>query len=105
MHSLLVGAGISDRAIPGDDPVAGAVTDGSLGYDVRDFRGEPERKGHRYNTAPAYYLGHPASFWVTAVRLPRHLGPLPAPSGRGAGHAELEHGDLKSTLEKELAQS
>jgi len=29
---------------------------------------EPERKGRRPNTAPAYYLGHPAALWITAMR-------------------------------------
>ena len=33
MNSLLVGIGISDRAPPGDDPVADAVTAEALGYD------------------------------------------------------------------------
>jgi alkanesulfonate monooxygenase SsuD/methylene tetrahydromethanopterin reductase-like flavin-dependent oxidoreductase (luciferase family) len=33
MNSLLVGVGISDRAGPGDDPVADAVTAEALGYD------------------------------------------------------------------------
>jgi alkanesulfonate monooxygenase SsuD/methylene tetrahydromethanopterin reductase-like flavin-dependent oxidoreductase (luciferase family) len=33
MNSLLVGVGISDRAAPGDDPVADAVTAEALGYD------------------------------------------------------------------------
>jgi alkanesulfonate monooxygenase SsuD/methylene tetrahydromethanopterin reductase-like flavin-dependent oxidoreductase (luciferase family) len=34
MNSLLVGVGISDRAAPGDDPVADAVSAEALGYDV-----------------------------------------------------------------------
>ena len=33
MNALLVGVGISDRAAPGDDPVADAVTAEALGYD------------------------------------------------------------------------
>lgn len=33
MNSLLVGGGISDRATPGDGPVADAVTAEALGYD------------------------------------------------------------------------
>jgi hypothetical protein len=32
-----------------------------------------ERKGRRPNTAPAYYLGHPADLWITAMR-PRRRG-------------------------------
>jgi hypothetical protein len=34
MNSLLVGVGISDRAAPGDDPVADAVTAEAAGYDA-----------------------------------------------------------------------
>ena len=33
VNSLLVGVGISDRAAPGDDPAADAVTAEALGYD------------------------------------------------------------------------
>jgi len=33
MNSLLIGVGIADRAAPGDDPVADAVTAEALGYD------------------------------------------------------------------------
>ena len=33
MNSLLVGLGISERAVPGDDPVADAITAEALGYD------------------------------------------------------------------------
>jgi hypothetical protein len=32
---------------------------------------EPERDARRPNTAPAYYLGHPAALWITAMRLRR----------------------------------
>jgi hypothetical protein len=35
------------------------------------FPAEPERKGRRPNTAPAYYLGHPAALWITAMRARR----------------------------------
>jgi hypothetical protein len=46
MNSLLVGVGISDRAAPGDDPVADAVTAEALGYDfVSAF-------DHRWPTRP-----------------------------------------------------
>jgi len=37
-------------------------------FALRDFPAEPERKAHRPNTAPAYYLGHPAGLWITAMR-------------------------------------
>jgi hypothetical protein len=35
---------------------------------LRHFPAEPQRKGSRPNTAPAYYLGHPAALWITAMR-------------------------------------
>jgi hypothetical protein len=42
----------------------------------RAFRARPDRKARRPNTSPAYYLGHPADVWLTAMR-PR---PRPAAS-------------------------
>ena len=33
-----------------------------------DVPAEPEREACRPNTAPAYYLGHPAVLWITAMR-------------------------------------
>jgi hypothetical protein len=42
--------------------------DGGVGFARPDFRGEPDRKGRRPNTAPAYYLGHPAGLWITVMR-------------------------------------
>ena len=41
---------------------------GGGGSARRDFPAEPEPKGRRPNTAPAYYLGHPAALWITAMR-------------------------------------
>ena len=38
-----------------------------LTWDSTDHH-EPERDARRPNTAPAYYLGHPASLWITAMR-------------------------------------
>jgi hypothetical protein len=35
---------------------------------LRHFPAGPQRKGSRPNTAPAYYLGHPAALWITAMR-------------------------------------
>jgi len=40
-------------------------TDGSA---VRHSPAEAERRHHRPNTAPAYYLGHPAALWITITR-------------------------------------
>ena len=42
--------------------------DGGGGSARRDFPAEPQRRGRRPNTAPAYYLGHPAARWITAMR-------------------------------------
>ena len=63
MDSLLVGVGISDRAAPGDDPVADAVTAEALGYDFVSAFDHPvadaltaETLGYRL--VPA--VGHPA---------------------------------------------
>ena len=43
-----------------------------------DVPAQPERDVRRPNTAPAYYLGHPAALWITAMR--RATGaPSPSP--------------------------
>jgi|SRR5579859_537761 len=42
--------------------------DGRGGFALRDHPAEPQRTGRRPNTAPAYYLGRPASVWITIVR-------------------------------------
>jgi hypothetical protein len=42
--------------------------DGKGGSALRDYPARPERKGRRPNTAPAYYLGHPAGLWITVMR-------------------------------------
>ena len=42
-----------------------AVADG---FAVRDFPAKAGRNARRPNTAPAYYLGHPAALWITAMR-------------------------------------
>ena len=44
---------------------------GAGGIAVLDFPAEPEPEISRPNTAPAYYLGHPARLWITVMR-PRH---------------------------------
>jgi hypothetical protein len=38
------------------------------GSALRDFPAAPGRTDRRPNTAPAYYLGHPAGLWITAMR-------------------------------------
>jgi hypothetical protein len=42
-----------------------------------DVPAEPERDARRPNTAPAYYLGHPAALWITAMS-PRRERTAPA---------------------------
>jgi hypothetical protein len=39
-----------------------------LPAEARDFPGASGRKARRPNTAPAYYLGHPARLWITVMR-------------------------------------
>jgi hypothetical protein len=41
---------------------------GGGGSALRPVPAEPERTGRRPNTAPAYYLGHPARLWITVMR-------------------------------------
>ena len=50
MNSLLVGVGISDRAAPGDDPVADAATAEALGYGAVPAAGHPVRTYPTYET-------------------------------------------------------
>ena len=41
---------------------------GGGGSHSGDVPVQPERDARRPNTAPAYYLGHPAALWITAMR-------------------------------------
>ena len=41
---------------------------GGGGSALRDFPAKPGWNARRPNTAPAYYLGHPAALWITAMR-------------------------------------
>jgi alkanesulfonate monooxygenase SsuD/methylene tetrahydromethanopterin reductase-like flavin-dependent oxidoreductase (luciferase family) len=50
MNALLAGVGISDRAAPGDDPVADAVTAEAVGYDFVSAAGHPVRTYPTYET-------------------------------------------------------
>ena len=50
--------------------------DGRGGFALRDVPAGAERKVRRPNTAPAYYLGHPAALWITVMR-PRRRGSTP----------------------------
>ena len=58
-------AAVTPRA--GRDSLQGS-RDGADGSAVRDFPAEPEPDFSRPNTAPAYYLGHPAALWITVMR-------------------------------------
>jgi hypothetical protein len=41
---------------------------GGGGSALLDVPAEPGQTARRPNTAPAYYLGHPAALWITAMR-------------------------------------
>jgi hypothetical protein len=47
--------------------------DGADGSAVGDIPADPQPGFSRPNTAPAYYLGHPARLWITVIR-PRRRG-------------------------------
>ena len=59
---------VTSRA--GRDSVQGSHDgrDGVGGIAVRHFPAKPEPEISRPNTAPAYYLGHPARLWITVMR-------------------------------------
>jgi hypothetical protein len=66
-------AAVTSRA--GRDSVPGSHDgrDGTDGSATRHFPAGPEPSFSRPNTAPAYYLGHPARLWITVMRPPcRH---------------------------------
>ena len=62
------GAAVTSRA--GRDSVQGRHDGrhGGGGSPSGDVPAKPERDARRPNTAPAYYLGHPAALWITAMR-------------------------------------
>jgi hypothetical protein len=53
------------------------------GSALRNHHAAPQRQDHRRNNTPAYYLGQPATVWITAMRPPR---------SRAASHHRLETG-------------
>ena len=68
MNSLLVGVGISDRAVPGDDPVADAVNAEAFGYDFVSAFDHPvadaaTAEALGYGALPA--AGHPVRTYPT----------------------------------------
>jgi hypothetical protein len=74
-------AGLGSRA--GRDSLRGHHDGG--GSVLRAFPGVPKRTARRPNSAPAYYLGHPARLWITVMRPHRGAGashhPMPAVTG------------------------
>jgi hypothetical protein len=68
-------AALKSRA--GRDGIPGSHDgpDGTAGSGTPHFPAEPEPGFSRPNTAPAYYLGHPARLWLTVMRPGRrHAG-------------------------------
>ena len=88
---------VTSRA--GRDGVQGSHDgrDGTDGFAARHPPAEPERRDRRPNTAPAYYLGHPAALWITVMRprrrptASRHL----LESAVGSGHPTRDSGVLQ----------
>jgi hypothetical protein len=56
MKSQLAGVGIPDRAAPPRTPAQKTK---------KTKKTKKTQPCHHSNTAPAYYLGRPASFWIT----------------------------------------
>jgi hypothetical protein len=67
-------AAVTSRA--GRDSLQGGHDghDGTDGFATRHVPAKPEPDFSRPNTAPAYYLGHPARLWITAMRPRRRRG-------------------------------
>lgn len=57
------------------------------GFAIRDSRGEPEPEISRPNTAPAYYLGHPADLWITVMHQRRRPAYARPPTARRSNWA------------------
>ena len=49
----------------------------------RNHHAAPHRHDHRPNNTPAYYLGHPATVWITAMRPRRHRTASPHEGNQG----------------------
>jgi hypothetical protein len=61
-------AAVTSRAGRYSVPGSHDGRNGVGGIAARDFPAEPEPEISRPNTAPAYYLGHPACLWITVMR-------------------------------------
>jgi len=57
------------------------------GFAVRDSRAEPEPEMSRPNSAPAYYLGHPAGMWITVMRQHRRPRMFATSTGKRSNRA------------------
>src|SRR5271169_741429 len=70
---------------------------GGGGFAVRHSPAEPERRDRRPNTAPAYYLGHPAALWITAMRPRRRPAAArhPVEAAVSSGHPTGDSGVLQ----------
>ena len=75
--------------------------DGTDGSAVRHFPAEPERRDRRPNTAPAYYLGHPARLWITVMRPRRSRSSRaePAPGQRPFQDHDVSPGMVKGVVD------
>jgi hypothetical protein len=60
-------AAVTSRAGRGNVQGSHEGRHGGGGSRSGDVPAEPERDARRPNTAPAYYLGHPAALWITAM--------------------------------------
>jgi hypothetical protein len=66
-NSVLTSRVLGGRTVQGIDD----GRDGTGTSAVRGLSAGPKADGSRPNTAPAYYLGRPASLWITALRTTR----------------------------------
>jgi hypothetical protein len=71
--------------------------DGTDGSAARHSPAEPEPGHRRPNTAPAYYLGHPAALWITAMRPRRRptASGYPVEAAVSGGHPTRDSGVLQ----------
>jgi hypothetical protein len=92
----------------GRDSVQGSHDgrDGAGGTAIRDLPAKPEPEISRPNTAPAYYLGHPARLWITVMRPRRRRTtsqhPMQTITGSGK-QAPSRHGSPLTVARAETA--
>jgi hypothetical protein len=97
-------AGLSSRAERDSLQRRHGGRDSGGGSAPRDFPAEPERSGRGPNGAPAYYLGHPATLWITAMR-PHRGGTAPAAGPKPPSPAATQPGTpaCSSTADSRLS--